>query len=221
MFREILNSKKRRTLVYDAIDEMMEMLTRAQKMFGTVCRRMTSADDSPRDDVSQDDRELNIEERIVRRMIFEHLALNPEADLPASLALVSIVHDVERIGDYCKSLIELDQWDHLCSAESRYAQMCNELCERIAPLFPQTLEALRESNAELARQVMRQHEEIKIQTDQVLYAAMEDDRANRETLLYTLSARLLRRVSAHLSNVASSVANPLDRLGNKEASPSA
>ena len=217
MFREILNSKKRRTLVYDAIDEMMEMLTRAQKMFGTVCRRMISADDLPRDDVSQDDRELNIEERIVRRMVFEHLTLNPETDLPASLALISIVHDVERIGDYCKGLIELHQWDALCSGESRYAQMCGDLCKRIAPLFPQTLEAMRESDAELARQVMRRHEEIKGETDQVLSAAMDDAEVNRETLLYTLAARLLRRVSAHLSNVVSSVANPLDRLAGKEA----
>lgn len=217
MFKEILGRKKRRTLVHDAIDEVLDMLTRAERMFGVVCGGMLASGESGQVDVSQDDKEINIEERIVRRMIFEHLTLNPEDDLPASLALISIVHDVERIGDYCKGLMELHQWDDLCSGESRYAQMCGDLCEMIAPLFPQSLEAMRESDAELARQVMRRHEEIKIQTDQVLAASMGDAEVNRETLLYTLAARLLRRVSAHLSNVVSSVANPLDRLAGKEA----
>ena len=217
MFREILGSEKRRTLVHDAIDEVLGMLARAQRMFQTVRQRMAATEELAPADVEQDDRELNIEERLVRRMIFEHLTLNPDEDLPASLALVSIVHEVERIGDYCKGLIELDQWDYLCSGESRYAKMCEELCEMIAPLFPQTLEALRESDAELGRQVMRRHEEIKTRTDLVLSTAMEDVEADRETLLYTLSARHLRRVSAHLSNVVSSVVNPLDRVGSKEA----
>ena len=217
MFKEIMGREKRRTLVHDAIDEVLDMLTRAERMFGVVCGRMLASEESTHADISQDDKEINIEERIVRRMIFEHLTLNPEDDLPASLALISIVHDVERIGDYCKGLIELHQWDALCSGESRYAQMCGDLCKRIAPLFPQTLEAMRESDAELARQVMRRHEEIKGETDQVLSAAMDDAEVNRETLLYTLAARLLRRVSAHLSNVVSSVANPLDRLAGKEA----
>jgi phosphate uptake regulator len=34
---------------------------------------------------------------------------------------------------------------------------------------------------------------------------------------YALAARFLRRISAHLSNVASSVANPFDRVSGKEA----
>jgi hypothetical protein len=32
-----------------------------------------------------------------------------------------------------------------------------------------------------------------------------------------MAVRFLRRISAHLSNVASSIANPLDRIGGKEA----
>ena len=216
MFREILSGEKRRTLVNDAIEEILAMLTRAEKMFAVVCRKMASTEASSRDDVSQDDEEIHIGERMVRRMILEHLTLSPREDLPASLAIISVVHDVERIGDYCKSLIEIGQWDHVCSGNSQYLQMCRDLHEQIKPLFPRTLEALRENNVELARQVMRRHEEIKGQTDRVLATAMADAEANRETLLHTLAARLLRRVSAHLSNVASSVANPLDRVGDDE-----
>ena len=195
------------------------MLARAEKMYAMACRAMDAATGTPREDVSQEDEEIHIGERMVRRMILEHLTFNPRDDLPASLAIISIVHDVERIGDYCKSLIEIDQWDHVSSGDSPYAHMCHDLHEQIRPLFAQTVEALRESNSDLARKVMRRHEEIKGETDRVFATAMEDADANRETVLHTLAARLLRRVSAHLSNVASSVANPLDRVGDDEVTP--
>jgi len=41
--------------------------------------------------------------------------------------------------------------------------------------------------------------------------------ADRGALLCAVASRYIRRVSAHLSNVASSVANPLDQLGHGEA----
>ena len=39
-------------------------------------------------------------ERIVRRTILAHLSVNPRQDLVASLVLVSMVQDAERIGDF-------------------------------------------------------------------------------------------------------------------------
>ena len=64
---------------------------------------------------------------------------------------------------------------------------------------------------------MRRHEEIKRQTDEFITAVMEDAQSSREAVLYALASRFLRRISAHLSNVASSIANPLDRVTGKEA----
>lgn len=216
MFKEIIQTDKRTTLLYDAIHEVLGMLGRAERMFDLACSSLLdNAGNSA--EVQREDREINSSERIVRRMIFEHLTLNPQQDLPTSLSLLSIVHDIERSGDYAKSLIELSEWADLDRGASAYAESCRALQGAIAPLFPQVIEALRDSNIDLARGVMRQHEKIKEQSSALIEQLIKDDGRSNDTVPFALAARFLRRISAHLSNVASSVANPFDRLSGKEA----
>lgn len=216
MFREIIDSHRRTTLVYEALQEVLNMLERAEKMFGVVCSTLLTQEEAVAD-IDREDRDINEGEHLVRRLILEHLVINPDRDLPASLALISIVHDVERLGDYAKNLVELNQWADLCSGEGKYADLCREIHGMIAPLYGQAAEALRESDAEVARQVMRRHVEVKQRTDEFVVAVMEDAETKREAVLYALASRFLRRTSAHLSNIASSVANPLDKVTGKEA----
>lgn len=215
MFKAIIESRKRTTLVHDALQEVLNMLERAEGMFGAACGALLNKEEVIAD-IDRADREINAGERMVRRLIFEHLTLNPQQDLPATLALISIVHNVERLGDYAKSLLELNQWAELYSNEGQYAPLCRDMHAAIAPLFGQVAEALRQSDADVARQVMRQHEEIKERSDAFIKTAMEDAGSQREAVLYTLASRFLRRTSAHLSNIASSVANPVDRVTGKE-----
>ena len=208
MFKDLLGQK--RTLVHDAIDEVVTMLERAESMFGLVCGKLL--ENGVDVDIGQSDEDINMGERMVRRMVFQHLMVNPHQDLPASLSLISIVHDVERIGDYAKSLLELNQWLNLCAAEGCYCAMCREIHGEIMPFFGLTLKALRDSAPDAAREVMEKHLEVKKRTDDLLKAAMEDEDAGRDAVLFTLTSRYLRRVSGHLSNVSSSVVNPLDQL---------
>ena len=189
------------------------MLERAEQMFGVVCGKLL--ENGVDVDIGQSDEDINVGERMVRRMVFQHLMVNPHQDLTTSLSLISIVHDVERIGDYAKSLLELNQWLNLCSAEGRYATMCREIHGAVMPFFGLTLRALRDWDAEAAREVMEKHLEVKKRTDEVVKAAMEDEEAGRDAVLFTLTSRYLRRVSGHLSNVSSSVVNPLDQLAGR------
>ena len=57
-------------------------------------------------DLEQLDDVIDEAERRVRRTILQHLAVNPKQDLVASLILVSMVQDAERIGDYARGLVE-------------------------------------------------------------------------------------------------------------------
>lgn len=215
MFKNIMNSQKRTALLYDAIEEVLSMLERAHRMFAASCSAEAATADA-KAQMDKDDRDINHSERLVRRLIFQHLAVNPDQDLPTSMSLISIVHDVERLGDYAKNLAELSQWGLLCSGESVYAQTCQQLRGRIDLMFGQVGEALRESNSAIARQVMRDHEELKALTDSLVQQVMEEPDTGRMLILYVLGSRFLRRVSAHLSNVASSVVNPLDQVAGKE-----
>ncbi|MGY8826249.1 MAG: PhoU domain-containing protein [Candidatus Latescibacterota bacterium] len=216
MFKEIIDSQKRTTLLYDAIQEVLGMIERAERMYELVCASLMNPQPEIVD-IERDDRDINASERLVRRMVFEHLVMNPQQDLPTSLSLLSIVHDIERIGDYSKSLVELSAWSGLNSGASAHSEECQQLHRAIAPLFAQVLEALRESDIERARLVMRQHEEIKKQSNVLIEQIIKGEGQNSDAVPYALAARFLRRISAHLSNVASSVANPFDRVSGKEA----
>ena len=213
MFKDLLG--KNRTLVHDATDEVVAMLERAKSMFSAVCG--TLLDHKAQTDISRSDEDINVGERMVRRMVFQHIMVNPQQDLPASLSLISIVHDIERIGDYAKSLLELSEWMDMCSSEGKYAQMCRDIHAMIMPFFDESLQALRDADAEAARRVMERHLEVKERTDAVIKAAMEDSEAGRDAVMFTLTSRYLRRVSGHLSNVCSSVVNPLDQLAGRVA----
>lgn len=215
MFENIIKSRKRTALLYDAIEEVIAMIERAEHIFSIAWESILSGE-STTIDVKQEDQNINLGERLVRRYILQHLALNPDQDLPTSLALLSVVHDVERVGDYAKNLIELNQWSMLVEKDNEYAQQCRELHQIISPCFGQILEALRHSNTDLARQVMRHHEVIKQRTDTLLENIMATEGNKREAVLYTLISRYLRRTSAHLSNIASSIVNPFDQISGKE-----
>ena len=211
MFKQIVETNKRTSLIVDAFEEVTHMIERAERMFDAACTAFMS--DQERDvDISAEDRAINEGERMIRRLVTQHLTINPTQDLPASLALFSIVHDVERIGDYAKSLSELCQWQ----SDSEGSDAGRQLQKKIAPLFGQLLQALRDEDVDAARQVMRTHEEVKIACDTFVTGAFQDEASNRHTVVQVMAVRFLRRISAHLSNVASSVVNPLDRIGGKE-----
>ncbi len=211
MFKQIVETNKRTSLIVDAFEEVTHMVERAERMFDAACTAFMS--DQERDvDVSAEDRAINEGERMIRRLVNQHLTINPTQDLPACLALFSIVHDVERIGDYAKSLSELCQWH----SDSEGSEAGRQLHEKIAPLFGQLLQALRDEDIDAARQVMRTHEEVKIASDTFVTDSFQDEASNRHTVVQVMAVRFLRRISAHLSNVASSVVNPLDRISGKE-----
>ena len=212
MLKDILQSRKRSVLVRDALNEILAMVERTEHMFGTACQVLLRGADAVGDAVAKEDREVHMGERLARRFVVEHLVTNPQQDLPTSLAILSIVHDAERLGDYCKSLVELGRWGSLHTEGNKYTAMCEEIHQMIVPLFGLTAKALREEDTGAAQEVMQRHTEIKARTDALLAAAMDDPDADRETTLHVLASQYLRRTSAHLSNIASSVVNPLDQV---------
>jgi Na+/phosphate symporter len=163
--------------------------------------------------VVEKDENIDMGERMVRRLVFQHIMMKPDQDLPSALALVSVVHDVERIGDYNKSLLYLSQWRTESFLQNTQAQMCAEIRDAIAPLFGQALKAIQEGDAEEARKVMAQSSVVKEKTQKLQDALMQKAEGGCEGLVCSSCAQYLRRISAHLSNIASSIANPFDLLG--------
>ncbi len=157
-------------------------------------------------------------ERMVRRSVLEHLTVNPAQDLVASLVLVSMVQDAERIGDFARGLAEVAGLAK-SRREGPFADDLRALAGRIRPLFETCEAAFREDDLDQARQVVVAHREIKAELIRFTRGISDSDLSADMALTYGSAARILRRVSAHLSNIASSVVQPYDRIrhGDEEA----
>ena len=103
MFRDIIYPQKKSTLIKNAIEEVKNMMEKVESMFNASFDYLFFGKEYSKD-LFKEDIDINTGERIVRRLVFEHLTYNPKQDLIPSLILISIIGDVERIGDYTKHI---------------------------------------------------------------------------------------------------------------------
>lgn len=210
MFEQIFGSGKSSSLVEAAFEDVSTMLKQSAKMLdfslqALLDNQTLQVDLEDMDDVVDDG------ERMVRRTILQHLTVNPKQDLVASLILVSMVQDAERIGDFARGLAELIGLAG-SPREGRFAEELRTLAARLRPMFETCEEAFREDNSEKATVVMGEHTELKAAFVDYTKEVAASDLSADMAIVYATGARILRRISAHLSNIASSVVQPYDQI---------
>ena len=210
MLKRLFGSGAQSTLVEAAFRDFSGMLQQSAKMFDLAMAALL--DNTPLEaDLDDMDNAVDDGERMIRRTVLEHLSLSPEKDLVASLVLVSIVQDAERVGDFARGLGELPELAK-GPRSGPYADDLRDLAGRLRPLFESCEKAFCDDDADLARTVVTTHTEIK--ADLIAYTARlaDSDLSADMAIVYASAARILRRVSAHLSNIASSVVQPFDKM---------
>ncbi len=214
MFREFFQLWKKAGLLNEALKETEEMLLVAKNMFSFSLRVLMDKE-KEKEDIYKIDRELNKLQRNVRRKILEHLSINPQQDVTSCLVLITIVIDIERIGDYSKNLIELSH-KYPQRLKGKYIERIREIEKDIEGLFDGTIDAFKNADIDLAKQIMEKHARIAVHCEKVVEDLVEDTQvSSRMGIICALLARYLKRVSAHLKNIASGVSNPFHRLGYK------
>ena len=220
MIREFLKLLSRDNLQVQALAACYEMLDLCQKMVDASVKSLRERDDAEIDiDIFSLDRKLNSFERDVRRKVMTHLSLGNTADIGSGLTLVSIVIDLERIGDYSKNIYDLavSHPKRLVVGEHESALAA---IEQVAlDNFRRTAKAFKEGNIEEARVLMEEYKEdiskqVRELEGKLVSGATSLTAAEAVTLaLYT---RFLKRISAHSRNLISSIINPFDRIGYGE-----
>jgi phosphate uptake regulator len=173
-------------------------------------------------DIYAKDQLINAYEREVRRKVFTHLAVVGERDLHAGLVLVSVVIDIERIGDFTKNIVELALHHPERLRCGNFEDHVRKIEAAVKTMFRLLLEALPGNDEAKAREVMSEHWWIARRSDEIVNSLIERDDPSlpgREAVTTAMYARFLKRVSAHLMNVASSVVNPFDRIGFRGEDP--
>jgi phosphate uptake regulator len=218
MWREILYGLRGDGLSQQAFEEAILMLKASQSMHQDAVSALYEKGILVAD-IYDRDRQLNKYERSVRRKILTHFTVSPKPDVNMGLIITSIVIDIERIGDYTKNIIELavalpEPFD---GGELHEEFLALEAV--VDGMFQDIVPALETANVGLARRIYKEHKALSgrveraiqlLRSDQVL--AGQSGRA----VTAALYLRYLKRVSAHIKNVATSVLNPYHRIGYKE-----
>ena len=217
MLERIFGLRKGSTLVEAAFRDVSTMLNQSARMLDHSLAALLDNQELAVD-LEHMDNVVDEGERMVRRSILEHLSVNPRQDLVPSLILASMVQDAERIGDFARGLAEV-----ISLANSpRQGPMADELrtlSDRLRPLFEVCERAFREDDVEEARRVVAGHNELKREFTAFIRRVAASDLSADMAIVYAVAARILRRIGAHLSNIASTVVQPYDRIrhGDEDA----
>lgn len=209
--------RDRPPLIAQCLDDMNVMLETAHTMFEAATAHLLDGEPLAVDLEAQDG-VVNEKEQAIRRAVLEHVAIDPQHEIVFSLVLVSIVQDAERIGDLAKSLAELAGLVPGPYPGANHDAL-RAVCDQVAMLFERTRTAFVESDTDKAQGVMDDSRAVKSQVKAILERlAGQADLAGPEALRHGLAARMLGRVSSHLSNLASSVVLPFDQIRRNDES---
>jgi phosphate uptake regulator len=214
MLRELIDAWRGKDILSQMYDELIQMLDDSEWMFRNVCDVLFEGKqvNDLGEEVYERDVRVNKTERRIRKQIVEHLTVSPGTHVTACLVLMSVVKDAERIGDYCKNLSEVQNLAHGPLTEERYVGALRELAADIEDTFEKTRRAFVEGDATLGHEIIEHELEIGQRCEDLIKRLADDALTCRVAVACTLSARFLKRVSAHLGNIASSVVMPIHKI---------
>lgn len=210
IFQDIFSKKN---LLQESLEESWIMLGIDKEMFDASVKSLREQDTSDVEiDIYKRDLEVNRFEMAVRKKVLTHLSVSGPGDLSIGLTLVSIISDIERIGDYTKNIYELakehpkkltaDQWD----------DDLKTIEQKVSESFALLVEALKESDKEKGHQIIQNLAKVKDKCDSYLTLLIQGEGKTVEAVPLALYMRFLKRVASHIQNVTSSIVNPFHRL---------
>jgi phosphate transport system protein len=222
LLRELFNIFRKDSLYNRALEQAHAMLDRDWTMYQASVKSLRHSDRGEIDiDIYAMDKETNADERAVRRKIMTHLAISgASADLQAGLALVSVVIDMERIGDYTKNIYDLARQHPLRLHGGSLEPQLSEAESAVTRLFSEMIPTFKNSDVERARSIMTAYkQELSGACEGITMAVVSGrvtDLNTADGAAVSLYARYLKRIAAHSRNIISSVVNPFERIGYKE-----
>lgn len=159
------------------------------------------------------DREVNHLEEVIRKQIVTHLSMQVNSvDLPYCLLLMSLVKDVERIGDYAKNLADLAEICPDALPDDVNVRELRSIRSGVEAGFRETFEVFEKSDAERAEELIRQERDIAKRCDALIGAVAGSSYDARTSTALALGTRYFKRIGSHTLNILSSVVLPLHKL---------
>jgi Na+/phosphate symporter len=219
MIREILSVFKANTLMDRAFQRSYDMLDLTFKMYLQAKEVLRNTENTDLEvDITDEDIEVNKYQREVRKDVFNHLVLTEGEQLSSGLVLVSIVIDIERIGDYTKNIVEVAQNHPQRLHGGKFEDDLLRIENAVDDNFRRTIDVFKTSDEVAARELIKEYKWIPKISDQRLMdlvRQVDPSITSGSSAALALYFRSLKRINAHLRNVTTSVVNPFHRIGFK------
>jgi len=217
MFKKWLAIFKKDTLMDRAYKRSFLMLNLAREMFSKAKESLRNREDSEVDvNVRDQDQEINKYEQEVRRNVFNQLVVGGTENLPSGLILVSIVIDIERIGDYTKNIVEL-AIDHPGKLKGgRFEKDLQRVEAAVEDNFDKTRSCFKSDDKNSALKLLEEYKWVNDVCDDRLNDLIKEvdkDIRPGDAVALGIYFRWLKRINSHLRNITTSVVNPFDRIG--------
>jgi phosphate uptake regulator len=201
-------------------DKVQEMLRHDRHEFDlamSALMRERVADDVNHE-LRSTDRKVNRLEREIRRELLVHSSVFGGIDTPAVLIYMSIVKDIERVGDYAKNILDLARDGADFSAVPDVEEW-RALAREISAYIEDAGNAFRTREAGRCRSLISRGDKMLDSFDDQVSALVRHGESETQAVARALAFRYLKRVVAHLMNLLSAVVMPMDRLDYFDEDP--
>ncbi len=212
VLRELIALWHDESPIAEILKRFDEMIVISKDMFNRSTSPLKGSQDKEalHHQLIQMDSKINTLQQVIRRDIVTHISVQGTADIVPCFLLISLIKDVERIGDYCKNIFEI--FKHAPNImEDPLVPDIIDMREKILIWFEQTKRAFDRSDRDLAKTTRQEAYILEKECDRLIWA-LSDDNKGRNAVAPAMIIRFFKRIAAHLGNVCTSVVMPFDKL---------
>ncbi len=218
-FKELYDLWKSDNSLTKAVNDSQQMLEQTFEMFRESVKSLRKSDNGELGiNVYEKDQLVNQFVHDVRRNVLQYLAVTGGMNIIPGLVLTSIVIDIERIGDYTKNITDLAVAHTRRLDGGSFEADFQRIEQTVYNIFEEMQTTLKTSDKAAASTLIKDHYWVIKKCDEIVDVLIREE--NKElspgdAASRALYARYLKRIAAHLLNIASSIVNPFEGIGFK------
>ncbi len=163
--------------------------------------------------IRKQDVEVNKLERMIRKQVVAHLSLSGTTlDLPYCILLISLVKDVERIGDYTKNLAEISDFYTRALPDDELVAELRQIRIGVESTFSGIDRILDQSDQEGSLNLIQEGTALAGRCDALVENVARSNYDAATAVAVVLATRYYKRIGGHLLNILSSVVMPLHKI---------
>jgi phosphate uptake regulator len=195
--------------------DFSEMLTLGYEMTLSAGEMFFTGSASPQNRTALYRRDVRVNqlERQIRKQVVAHLALpGNRPDVPYSILLISLVKDLERIGDYAKNLTEINDIRTGELPEDEIVLELQEIRRDVEDSAKALSIVFASSDQERAVELIRQRRDAAHRCEALIARISRSDYNAGTTTALVLATRFYKRIGGHVLNVLSSIVMPIHKI---------